>query len=86
MIHVIIDKLDDKPILTASSEKKATELLDEWMGVGSDPSSKSLGFVRYVYSEHEDPYIGTYTYECVYGGDDFISIVSFDLYGLDLDI
>jgi hypothetical protein len=74
LIYVIIDKEDRIPILTATSLKKAEELLNEYMGISPkypDCKAEYVGFKAYD-SEHPDIFEGVYTYKAEWGIQEFI--------------
>lgn len=60
-IYVIVNELDSKPIIVATSIEKAEELLHQYINYGKDPNIKYFGFMEYN-TEYSTPCDGIYTY------------------------
>lgn len=83
LVYIITDNEDGKPIIVASSQEKATQQLFDYMGYNPNELSDDLiylGFERYVYSEHEDSYMGMYTFSSLYPWDTEWNLDQFRLY------
>ena len=65
LIYVILEAEDRYPVITASSLKKAEELLNDYMGIGPnypDSEVEYVGFTPYD-SAYADPNEGIITYK-----------------------
>jgi hypothetical protein len=69
LIWIIIDAEDNDPIIAATSREEAEQQLFDYMGWGNpihEGTVRYLGFFTIEYSEHEDDYIGFYSFESEY--------------------
>lgn len=81
LIYIITENEDHYPIIAASSEEKATQQLFDYMGYPNvDKDVNYLGFDKYIYSEHEDDFVGTYKFEFKYPPMTKKEISTFSLY------
>jgi hypothetical protein len=79
-IFLIQDWKSRSPIITASTLEIAERMLNEYMGVGIDPSVKYHGFDMLEYPVgHVAPYLGNYCYTHSSGESVFL------LYSLPVD-
>ena len=88
LIYIITDYEDGQPIIAASTEEKATQQLFDYMGYNPEKLQDDLiykGFAKYVYSEHEDNYVGMYTFDSLYDWETERNLDRFKLFCKALD-